>query len=408
MRRIAFGIFLLLIFSLGFMKPSIETGFASLTPTDVIFPLAFVCWIGVLAADSGKFKWRPEYSAFALYFLALIVSAIFSVNPRFSFIKVAASAYLIMLAVMGSTFVTTIHRLRLSVLAWLAGAIVPLLAAFLAIVLFYFVPESSLLPDLTYHYGAVPVGNFPRISSTFISASMFCNYLTVTLVFTLLAVKMKWIGKGLGAVIAFAVAVSAIFTVSIALGGVALAAGLWLWAVSANKTIGQIGAIVCAAIAIAFLAIAPFSLSLLPGLSASSRLLVWRDAINTFLADPVTGRGFGTAVANVTYQNSDGSWSLLTDAHNTFLSLAAQSGMLGLIGMIAIVIVTLRSGFAKVEGDNFDVLRGLAIAFLAAFVYDGMTASFEDARHLWILVGLILAANRIASDDDRLTALHCA
>jgi len=286
--------------------------------------------------------------------------------------------------------------------------IIPLLAAFLAIALFYFLPESSLLPDLTYHYGAVPVGNFPRVSSTFISASMFCNYLTVTLVFTLLAVKMKWIGKGLGAVIAFAVAVSAIFTVSIALGGVALAAGLWLWAVSANKTIGQIGAIVCAAIAIAFLAIAPFSLSLLPGLSASSRLLVWRDAINTFLADPVTGRGFGTAVANVTYQNSDGSWSLLTDAHNTFLSLAAQSGMLGLIGMIAIVIVTLRSGFAKVEGDNFYVLRGLAIAFLAAFVYDGMTASFEDARHLWILVGLILAANRIASEDDRLTALHCA
>jgi O-antigen ligase len=162
------------------------------------------------------------------------------------------------------------------------------------------------------------------------------------------------------------------------------------------------------ATAIGFLAIAPFAVSLSQGLDASGRLLVWRDAINTFIADPVTGRGFGTAVANVMFQNSDGSWSLLTDAHNTFLSLAAQSGILGLIGMIAIVVVTLRSGFAKVEGNDFYIVRGLAIAFLAAFVYDGLTASFEDARHLWILVGLILAANRIASDDDRLTSLHSA
>jgi len=408
MRRIAFGIFLVLIFSIGFMKPSIETGFASLTPTDLIFPLALVCWIAVLGADYGNFRWRKEYSAFALYFLALIVSAIFSVNPRFSFIKVAATAYLIMLAVMGSTLVTTINRLRLAVLAWLAGAIIPLLAAFLAIVLFYLIPESSVLPDLTYHYGAVPVGNFPRVSSTFISASMFCNYLTVTLVFTLLAAKMKWIGKRLAAVIAFAVAVSAVFTVSIVLGGVALAAGLWLWTMSSNRTIGRIGLTAGVATGIGFLAIAPFAVSLSQGLDASGRLLVWRDAINTFIADPVTGRGFGTAVANVMFQNSDGSWSLLTDAHNTFLSLAAQSGILGLIGMIAIVVVTLRSGFAKVEGNDFYIVRGLAIAFLAAFVYDGLTASFEDARHLWILVGLILAANRIASDDDRLTSLHSA
>ncbi|MEO8042080.1 MAG: O-antigen ligase family protein, partial [Acidobacteriota bacterium] len=279
---------------------------------------------------------------------------------------------------------------------------------FVGILLFYFAHESSLLPDLTYHYGAVPLGNFPRISSTFVSASMFCNYLTVTLVFVLLAAKMKWIGSGLAAAITFAIAVSAIFTVSIALGGVALVAGSWVWAASTNKTIGRVALFASGAIALAFFAIAPFALLGLPDITPSSRLLVWSDALKTFASDPLTGNGLGTAVADVMYQNSDGSWSILTDAHNTFLSVAAQGGILGLMGMIAIVIVTLRNGLAKPRGDNIYILRGFSIAFLAAFLYDGMTGSFEDARHLWVLIGLILAANRIASDGDRSAALDSA
>jgi O-antigen ligase len=408
MRRIAFGIFLLLIFSLGFMKPSVETGFASLTPTDVIFPLAFVCWIAALLIGDDGFKWRTEFWALGVYFLALLVSCIFSINPRLSFIKLAGAAYMIMLAAMASSMVTTRQRLRLSVVAWLAGAVIPLIAAFVGIVLFYFAPQSSLLPDLTYHYGAVPVGNFPRISSTFVSASMFCNYLSVTFMFTVIAVKTGWIGKAVAAVIVFAIAVSAAFTVSIALGGVALAVGLWLLTTSPNKTIGRITSIVYGAIAIAFLAIAPFSISLLPEIAASSRVLVWRDALNTLLADPLTGNGLGAPVANVMFQNSDGTMSLLTDAHNTFLNVAAQAGILGLISIIAIVVVVLRKGFAKTEGSDFYILRGLAIAFVAAFVYDGMIGSFEDARHLWVLIGLILAANRIATDGDRSATLHSA
>jgi O-antigen ligase len=225
--------------------------------------------------------------------------------------------------------------------------------------------------------------------------------------FTLVAAKMKWIGTAMTVAIVIAMVVSALFTVSIALGGVALAVGLWLWLTS-DKRISRIGSIACGVIAVAFLAIAPFALTLQPGFTASSRLLVWSEALHTFLADPLTGSGLGTAVANVVFQNSDGSWSVLTDAHNTFLNLAAQAGMPALIGMIAIIFLVLRRGFAKSEGRDFYILRGLTIAFLAAFVYDGLAGSFEDARHLWILIGLILASNRIFSEGDRSTSLHGA
>ncbi|MEO8043075.1 MAG: hypothetical protein ABI646_10725, partial [Acidobacteriota bacterium] len=86
---------------------------------------------------------------------------------------------------------------------------------------------------------------------------MFCNYLTVILVFVLLAAKMTWIENGLAAAITLAIAVAAIFTVSIALGRFALVAGIWLRIASSNKTIDRI---------------APFALLGLPDITPSSRL----------------------------------------------------------------------------------------------------------------------------------------
>lgn len=412
-KRIAFGLFLLLIFSLGFMKPSIE--FAILTPTDVIFPLVFGCWLAAIAFGACRFKWRTEFVTFGFYFLALIVSSIFSTNPRLSFVKVAGAAYLILLAIMAASIVTTRDQLRLSIVAWVAGSLIPITAAFVGIILFYFVPESPLLSDLTYHYGAVPVGNFPRIRSTFVSASMLCNYLTVTLILTLLCARMKWIGNGLAGAIVFAIGVSAIFTVSIALGGIALAIGLWLWITCSNKTVGRSALIFSGAVAVAFLAMAPFALSLQPGasfferLAPSSRFLVWSDALNTFLSDPLTGNGVGTAVANVVFQNYDGSRSLLTDAHNTFLNVAAQAGIFGLVAIIGIALVTLKAGEAKSACTDRDYIpHALAIAFIVGFIYDGLTGSFEDARHLWILIGLILATSRITAESDGSASLNSA
>ncbi|MEP7148498.1 MAG: O-antigen ligase family protein [Acidobacteriota bacterium] len=405
-RRIVFGLFLLLIFSLGIMKPSAEMCTLSLTPTDLIFPFVFVCWFAALTTGYYRFKRRAEFLAFALYFLALAISSIFSINPGLSFIKLTGHAYLILLAIMSASIVTSFGQLKLSLLAWVAGSLLPIAAALIGIIFFYFWPESGWLPTLTYHYGAVPVGNFPRISSTFVSPSMFCNYLTVTLILTLVSARLKWIGTRLAVAIVFAIAVAAIFTVSIALGGIILAAGFWLSITCSNKLLARVSLVFGGGLALVFLAIAPFALSLGPGTSffdrliPSSRFLVWSDALNTFLSDPLTGNGVGTAVANVVFQNYDGSWSLLTDAHNIFLSVAAQSGIPGLLAMIAIIIVMLNAALSASNGpeENNYIRRSLAIAFFVPFVYEGLTGSFEDARHLWVLMGLILAAKSIRDE----------
>jgi hypothetical protein len=410
-----FGLFLLLIFSLGFMRPSVDAGRALLTPTDLIFPAVFTCWLIAIAFGAIRITWRSEFLAFGAYFVALFVSAVFSVAPRLSFVRLAGAAYLMLLAVLSSSLITNVDRLRFTTLAWLSGSVLPLIASLIAILFFYFVPESSLLPDLTYHYGAVPVGNFPRISSTFISASMFCNYLTVTLILALLSVRMRWIRTSVALPIIIAIGISALFTVSIALGGVALAAGLWLWLTNRGSRTSQIYLLLGGALALAFLVIAPFELSLpagssfLGGLTPSSRFLVWRDTFQTIVSRPLTGNGIGTAVAGVAYQNSDGTWSMLTDAHNSFLSVLGQTGILGLAAITAIVVVTMKAGSKRSGDEELDyVRRCLLIAFFAAFVYDGLTGSFEDARHLWVLIGLILAAKNMQRKTDGSISLNSA
>jgi putative inorganic carbon (hco3(-)) transporter len=43
----------------------------------------------------------------------------------------------------------------------------------------------------------------------------------------------------------------------------------------------------------------------------------------------------------------------------------------------------------------------LGIAFLGAFAYQGLGGSFEDARHLWLLFGLLIASRRLEPQPRR-------
>jgi hypothetical protein len=50
---------------------------------------------------------------------------------------------------------------------------------------------------------------------------------------------------------------------------------------------------------------------------------------------------------------------------------------------------------AEPFGSDTWIYRGLLIGFISSFVLQGLVGSFEDARHLWVLLGLILAAYKI-------------
>ncbi len=88
-----------------------------------------------------------------------------------------------------------------------------------------------------------------------------------------------------------------------------------------------------------------------------------------------------------------------------FLSFAVQTGVVGLVAMLAIIAFVASKLKAPLARSPADVITfGLAIAWLSGFALQGLVGSFEDARHLWIIFGLLLTASRCAERDVGRTA----
>ena len=404
--RIAFGGFLLLAASLAVQKPSAGV-FAgqALSATDILFPLVFLCFVAAVFLGSIKLVWKPVYWFLAAYIGTFAIASLFAPDRGQAAVKTFATVYLVFLAVLVMEVVDNVNRLKLAIAAFLIASAIPVLLGIFTVALFYLSPGADLLPYLTSHYGAVPVGNYPRLSSTFVSASMYCNYLNVVVMILLLTRANGWIGRRLFLLTVAAAIISAFFTISSGLGALFFAVGLWIWYTHRKTVRGRLALAVSIAVCVLFLttgfvalqshSTSPYSFTLpFIGKEAypSPRLLVWTEAMKNFLDNFWFGAGPGSRSAGVMFQNSEGTYSYLTDAHNTFLSVATQTGVFGLLALIALSSYLLIEGFRR--RDNVTTF-GLAIAFLSTFVIQGLMGSFEDARHICFLIGLLAALIRI-------------
>jgi len=407
-QRSAFSIFLLLVFSLAFVTPSIYIKNQRLAATDFLFPLVFAVWLICIFLGRYKFRRHRFYWLLIFYFAAMFLSTVFSPDFSQSLVKLLGETYLLGLAVLTFNLVRDEKDFKKAIFAWLAGTFVAALVGVVTILLFYIQPQNWLLDYTTYAYGAVPVGNYPRLKSTFVSASMFCNYLTVSLAMLFIAERLKLIGKVLFSILYFLILICAVFTISSGIGGVALFVGVWYWTIYRDKQklfarASLAFGIACAGffcalncVALQPYANAPYSVALPFSeivLYPSSRFLTWTEGLKTFAANFFVGNGLGRSSCEVLFQNTDGSYSFLTDAHNIFINVAAQTGIFGLLAIAAIALYFLRqTRRPKITGDfPSTAFTALTLAFLSAFIFQGLTGSFEDLRHLWVLIGLLLS-----------------
>jgi O-antigen ligase len=284
-----------------------------------------------------------------------------------------------------------------------------------AVTLFLFAigVDRTLLAYPLHHYGTLPPGDYPRLELTFKHPAMMCNYLTVSLMMLFVCRRLGWIGLPLFIAMFAGICLSAAFGITPGLGGIVLAVGFWLWlSLPPHRRLWRrLSLVAGVAGALLFLLsatitpivhpTAPFLITL-PWLdltvAPAARLTFWIDAWSNFLDRPVFGRGIGTDAIDVVYQNPAGVRRPYTDAHNMFLNLAAQCGVIGLLPLLLLIGKLVRQILPLRLGDQpSDVLRmGLGSAFLNAFVYQGLAGSFEDTRHLWLLLGLFLASGTVS------------
>lgn len=119
----------------------------------------------------------------------------------------------------------------------------------------------------------------------------------------------------------------------------------------------------------------------------NQRLNIWSAGFHAFARAPILGTGAGTFVRAA-------GLSPIDTAHNTALSIAVGTGLLGVTIVTAIVALV-----------AFDALRteaSLRVALLASLLVWAVTSSVatvEESRTTWFLFAVIAVAGRMAIED---------
>ena len=406
---------LALIFSLGFMQPALSTHGMQVVATDVLAVLLAAAWLALLAFRRRRRRWHWSFWVLLAYCSVLALSALTSAEPSRSAFKLVTEAYLVGLPVLTFNLIDDEEDLRRACLAWLVASLVVGLVLIVALLSYSIAPGSLLSRLLEFNLGTLPPGSYPRFRLTFVNANMLCNYLTVALLIALAAAHSGWIGRRRLLLLLAAILASALFTISPGLGGILLALGAWAWLLIGSRApararLALLAGIGAAVVFVAATAITPFLHPTAPYLihvgnivvAPAARLMTWTDAARHFLAHPLLGSGIGTDAAHVFYVTPSGEPQRLTDAHNTFLSLAAQCGILGLAGIVAMLCAVARLAQPlRLEPGPAAVRTALGLAVLIGLGYEGLGGSFEDARHLWVALGLLIAAARLSRPVQR-------
>jgi O-antigen ligase len=297
-------------------------------------------------------------------------------------------------------------------------------------------------------YGLLPSGNYPRLCSSFRNPNMHANYLIVAIAVILacgrLVARQAWVS-----VFAVVGTVVALFTLSAGMGGYALAAAvatIGVWRVRGVRRPARERVILAGAGVVAlFFALSMTTVVVPPGqgqltvagrgldLWGSSRPKIWRAALETFAAHPLLGKGYGAPVSFSTdplvllspdqIRARSGPLSGWLEAHDIWLNVAGQSGVVGLMAFIGLLVILVRglvplarSRLAAGAGEPIPYSQGprelqvlpvaVCAALLGAVAYHGIFGAFDEARHLWALLALAattVSVSARASGRERTT-----
>lgn len=372
---------------------------------DALFPLCAVLWLAAVANKEIALKKDPFFLLLLAYWSVLLLSAVFSVDRSASFTKLLGETYLFGLCFIGFQLFSFEDFRPWVVKAWLVGTGFAVLGTAVGVALFYLGDVTQTDNGFLSHFGSLPAGNYPRVRSTFANANMMANYMNISVMMLGIAVSAGWIKGVFKKIFEVGVWTAAFFTLSPGLGGLALSWSLWTRrSLFAKGKKAAAGVIVAAGVLTAVLFFGATLVSpdtpntdqnvTLFGrtFEPSVRVLVWESAIRTVADHPILGRGVGIDPASVHYETISGDRQYLRDAHNIALNVAGQSGLLGLAVFTMMVFYLVR--MIRDHAGSNDTFYALALAFIGAFLYQGLTGSFEDARHVWLLIGFLIAAKQ--------------
>jgi O-antigen ligase len=404
--------FLALVALLPVMQPfSLQLGSYPIPLADILFLALAPAFLFMLVSGRRRLRIGGWEWAVAAYGLATAAAAFAAEDRRTSLIKLAGVVYLCGLGILTTQYVNSIAMLRRTLTAWLVGTALTGAAVAAGVVLFYLgVTGSSNI--FLYSFGSLPPGAYPRVMGLFLNANMLATYVIAS-VFVILGMRRAgWVSARLGGVLMAGALLASVLSLSPAIGGLVLGLCLW-YARELRDHRGLAGMLRGAGwgAAIMFVVAVTVSPAALversadgewtPRFEPSSRLQTWSGAWQTFRSHPWLGVGPGVDVTLVRYVNASGGVEQLTDAHNTGLSILAQQGIAGGITFLVLTAgllwpLTRAGSFAARKRGLF---LALAYAFAFGVLYPSLSGSFEDTRHIWVLMGLLAVAPNLPDEE---------
>lgn len=144
--------------------------------------------------------------------------------------------------------------------------------------------------------------------------------------------------------------------------------------------------------------------------SNRERLLRWATAISMFMDHPIIGAGYGSfAFSFINNPEILGAKSRFgMGAHSEYLQVLAETGIIGFIGWMGIILFFFRHGFRLLRKIDKKMMlwRSLIIGIMSAefallvhFVVNNLVQSYIVGVPFWLLIGLLPAIGNIAERE---------
>ncbi len=365
--------------------------FASTKITSAVLLLAFMVWIG-----KRMFGGKPvvmatlDWAAIA-FFLVNVIGSIFSYDPISCFKQLFMLASLI-----GAYFVISNEfdgrEVRALLLLMLFSSIMPILYGY------YQSGTSAGNQDLWIDRSINPDLE-ARIYSVFTNPNIYAEYLVNTffIALGLLATNKRKIGKILLALFCLAITYQIILTYSRG-AWITYAVGLGLFLLAYNwKFIAAFIPLGIGAVVLSPAVIKQRLGSIINGFQDSSfyyRVEIWKNAIEMIKVHGLTGLGYGYQSFHQYYAHYKTPGYNATHSHNLFLQVWLESGILGFMLFIYIILSSIaynlraiiKSGIAGASKELISL--AIIIAILLHGMIDYTLFDYRISFQFWVALSL--------------------
>jgi O-antigen ligase len=138
----------------------------------------------------------------------------------------------------------------------------------------------------------------------------------------------------------------------------------------------------------------------------SSRLLHWKTAINMIKSHPFIGVGINTFVGNYEKYKSSGDTFVNWYAHNAFLQLAAEVGLVGFAFFAGMIFFASRTWWRSYCRESSTELKAISLGLfggLLGLIVSGFWESFlqysNPAVSFWIILALVMCVSSLRRAD---------